>query len=609
MTTAAPQTNVFGRWQLLVRALDVRSAPLVMASALSLAGAVFEGLSAALLIPTLEGGLRGDFGFLRELGPVNAGLSALPDSWSEGDARLFGLLVLTIFLVVVLKLGSQLASSLVFDRFVLALKHRMRLLLMGRYMGFGKRFFDDRNAGQLKNLVLNHPMAITNVFGAARMAIYWGASLCAYMALMCFISWRLTLVIGILFPVLYLGLSSLIRQIQKASVRHAEVNREQHEHAFNLLVCMPLVKAVNHEQAELERFGKKSLELSRIDYDQARRRSLINPIQELILITAVLVIVGLAAYMIGAGQGTLSGFLVFFYLLRRSSTNFNDLNRLRGTFGSLTGILEESLEILDDRGKPFVVDGERTFQALEKEIRFEGLTFSYTPDKEILHGVSCAFVKGQTTAIVGRTGSGKTTLASLVLRFYEVPPGALTFDGVDVREFSIASLRDRMAYVSQDAYLLNDTIRANIVYGLKREVSDTEVMAVVREARLEELIGAQPAGLDARVGDRGLMVSGGEKQRIALARALLREPEILILDEATSSLDTRTERLVQEAIDACLEGRTAIVIAHRLSTIKNADKILLVEGGRVVEEGTLDQLLSKGGSFRAYWDAQHADAH
>ncbi len=603
---APPATSQLQNWRLLFSSLGARPTALFVASFLSLLSAAFEGISAGLLIPTLEGALRGDFSFLRGVRGVKAGLEVLPGWATEGDAELFGLLLAVVFVSVFLKLSLQYASSLLFQSALWRLVRRLRVFCMERYLRFGKRFFDERNAGQLKTLLLSHPRRLVGAVQQAQWIIYWGCSLVMYVALMLLISWKLTLLLVVLFPILYVSITGLVRRIRKTSEHYAAANRKLDEHCFNLLSCMSLVRGMNQEQAELGRVSGLCDDVTQLEISQAKKQQLLQPLQELILIAGVLALVVLAAGIhTEGGGGSLSGFLVFFYLLRRSATNFSDLNRSRGTFGVLSGLLDEMLEILSDDDKHYVPGGSRTFEGLESEIRLKGLSFSYLDEVPVLKDVSCVFQKGKTTAVVGRTGSGKTTLVSLLMRFYEVEPGALCLDGVDIREFSLNSLRSHMAYVSQDTLLLNDTIRANILYGIEREVSEEELLAVVKRSRLDVLVEKQPEGLAARVGDRGVKVSGGEKQRVALARALLREAEILILDEATSSLDTETERLVQEAIDACLVDRTAIVIAHRLSTIKNADWVVLIEEGRLVEEGTLEELLGTKGRFYDYWKAQN----
>ena len=205
---------------------------------------------------------------------------------------------------------------------------------------------------------------------------------------------------------------------------------------------------------------------------------------------------------------------------------------------------------------------------------------------------------------MGPTGAGKTTIVSLLMRFYDCSPSSIFIDEEDIRNFTLKSLRSHIALVSQEILLFNDSIRNNIVFGLVRDIGEEELIEVTKKARLYNFILRLPNGFDTEIGDRGVKLSGGEKQRIAIARAILKGAEILILDEATSSLDSKTERLIQESIDEAIMGRTAIVIAHRLSTIKNANKIVVLEEGELVEEGSLQELLERKGRFFEYWEAQ-----
>jgi ABC-type multidrug transport system fused ATPase/permease subunit len=229
--------------------------------------------------------------------------------------------------------------------------------------------------------------------------------------------------------------------------------------------------------------------------------------------------------------------------------------------------------------------------------------FGYKEGRDVLRGLSFTVEKGTVTALVGPTGAGKTTIISLLLRYYDCPPETVFLDDTDIRDFTSASLRSHMAFVSQETLLFHDTLRANITYGLG-SVPEDRLEDVVTRARLRDFVRSLPQGLDTLIGDRGVKLSGGEKQRVSIARALLKGADILILDEATSSLDSKTEKLIQEAIEEAIRGKTAIVIAHRLSTIRNADKIVVIEDGRCVEEGRLEELLAKKGRFAEYWEEQ-----
>ena len=242
-------------------------------------------------------------------------------------------------------------------------------------------------------------------------------------------------------------------------------------------------------------------------------------------------------------------------------------------------------------------------------VAFEDVRFSYGTEKgEVLRGVSFAAPAGHTVAIVGRSGSGKSTLVSLVPRFYEPDSGVVRVDGVDVREYALSDLRGQVALVSQDVVLFNDSIRANIAYGRHGGADDAKVREAARAAHALEFIDELPGGLDAMVGDRGTLLSGGQRQRIAIARALLKDAPILILDEATSALDTESERHIQQALESLMRGRTTLVIAHRLSTVERADRILVLDRGAVVEQGTHAELLKAGGLYAALHRMQFREA-
>lgn len=236
------------------------------------------------------------------------------------------------------------------------------------------------------------------------------------------------------------------------------------------------------------------------------------------------------------------------------------------------------------------------------KIEFKDVHFSYEA-REVIKGISFTINKGETVALVGASGGGKSTITDLLSRFYDVNSGSITVDGIDLRDYYLSSLRTHIGTVSQDVVLFNDTIKANIALG-KIGATDEEIVKAAKIANANDFIMEAPNGYDTNIGDRGAKLSGGQRQRLSIARAVLKNPDILILDEATSALDTQSEKVVQEALNSLLYGRTSLVVAHRLSTIQNADKILVIEDGRIVETGTHTELIAKGGEYKKLIDIQ-----
>lgn len=280
------------------------------------------------------------------------------------------------------------------------------------------------------------------------------------------------------------------------------------------------------------------------------------------------------------------------------------LNNSRSEFANVIPSTIIVTEFLRKDDKPLMKNGTEPYRKLEKGIHFDHLSFSYTGHKDVvLKDVDLWLPKGTTLALVGGSGAGKSTLADLLPRFYDTTEGRITIDGKDLRDFDLRSLRKSMGIVSQDTFLFNNSVRNNIAYG-RPDATEQEVIEAAKLANAYEFIMNLPEGFDTPLGDRGILLSGGQRQRIAIARALLHNPDILILDEATSALDTVSEHLVQQAIERLSRDRTTLVIAHRLSTVKNADKIAVLDKGQVVETGTHEELLSKGGYYAKLYSMQ-----
>ncbi len=595
----------------LLKRADVRLIYYIPVALLSFIGTIFEGLHVAILIPMARGIMELDFSFIKDLSVFKILSSHLPNFTAyvtRNNTSIFAFLMIAILGSIVLKHIFLLLSHLLLIWQKKRFSENIRDIIFSRYLKFGKLFFDRTSVGRLSTILIKSTGGVDVLLWNFRELFTGSFTLFVYFILMCLISWKLTILALLLFPLLNYSISWLIRKMKKTSNIYIESYMTAGWRIFDVLSSITLVKSYSNEKEERRRFKNIAGEIAQLSFSNEKKTLLINPIQEIIVISVILAIFSIAAYMFAKGHGTgIAGFLVFFYILRRATAPFAKLNQFRGVLARAEGEINTLFGILDSRDKFLVPEGELIFSGLKDGIRFKNVNFSYTQRVSVLKDISFRIEKGKITAIVGPTGSGKTTIINLIMRFYDCPASSLFIDGTDIRNFNIESLMKHAALVSQDTPLFNDKIRNNITYGLTRKVSEEELTGVVKKARLYDFVASLPGKFDTLIGDRGVKLSGGEKQRLSIARALLKGSEILILDEATSSLDSRTERLIQEAIDEAVKNKTAIVIAHRLSTIKNADKIIVIEGGKVAEEGRLQELLDKKGKFYEYWQEQKFD--
>ncbi len=335
--------------------------------------------------------------------------------------------------------------------------------------------------------------------------------------------------------------------------------------------------------------------------------SVLNVGQAAIIAVAVTLMVWRATVGVVEGRMTIgdlvlvNAFMIQLYMpLNFLGVLYREIKQSLADMERLFGLLDSNREVDDSPG------AERMVLDAAPEVRFDRVSFAYDPARPILHEVSFTVPPGTTTAVVGASGAGKSTLARLLFRFYDVGGGSIAIGGRDLRAVSQASLRAAIGIVPQDTVLFNDTLRYNVAYG-RPDATDAQIEAAARAAQLAGFVAALPAGWDTPVGERGLKLSGGEKQRVAIARMLLKNPPVLVLDEATSALDSRNEAAIQEALRAVAAHRTTLVIAHRLSTIVDADQIVVLDAGRVVERGRHDELLARGGRYAELWAMQARD--
>ncbi|MBN1116798.1 MAG: ABC transporter ATP-binding protein [Bacteroidales bacterium] len=425
-----------------------------------------------------------------------------------------------------------------------------------------------------------------------------------YLVAMIIMSWQLTIFVLILLPVSggligYIG-KSLRKKSFKAQTKMGEILSTIEESLGGLRI----IKAFNAEQKMGQKQASQNQEYRKLMDNVMTRHSLASPLSEFLGVVVVMVLIVVGGRMVLSGESPIPAEKFIFYLTlfygiinptKSFSSSYYNIQKGLASMDRIEAVLKTESNIIVKKQTIPVQD-------FKDEISYSGVWFRYQ-ESYVLEEINITLKKGETVALVGQSGSGKSTIADLLPRFYDVNKGSISVDGVDVRDMNPAELRSKMGIVNQEAILFNDTIYNNISFGVKNSTPQ-EVEQAARIANAHEFIIQTEDGYQTNIGDRGNRLSGGQRQRISIARAILRNPPILILDEATSALDTESEKLVQDALNKLMKNRTSLVIAHRLSTIRNADKIYVLREGKIIESGNYDELLAKGGEFKMLHDIQ-----
>ncbi len=418
------------------------------------------------------------------------------------------------------------------------------------------------------------------------------------LSMMLFMSWQLTVFVLLLLPIAGSIMGRVGKRLKRASFEGQQQWGQLMSNIEETLGGLRIIKACNAEQKVTNRFHSGNQEFFRITRNVQRRQSLAHPMSEFLgTITIAIVLVFGGTLILSGTSGMNAASFIYYMVIFYSVINpAKDLTKAMYSIQKGLASMQRVDAILNAVNPISDPEKPETIKDLKGEIRYENVTFGYDPEVPVVKGVSLSIKPGETVALVGQSGSGKSTMADLLPRFYDINGGSIKVDGHDIRNLRVHDLRGMMGNVNQEAILFNDTVFNNIAFGVKNATME-QVIAAAKIANAHEFIMATEDGYSTNIGDRGCRLSGGQRQRISIARAILKNPPILILDEATSALDSESERLVQEALERLMKDRTTLVIAHRLSTIKNASQICVMHEGEIVESGTHDELIAKNGYY------------
>ena len=584
----------------------------------SLFYALFNSLTFLLIMPILKTMFDADYTFVyvEKLPPLAFNQEYLTALFNFTYSHLFTeynpenvlllLAIVTIFVSLLSNLFRYMGAWTVENMRTRTLQ-RMRNEMFSKVVDMNVGYFSDQRKGDIISKITSDvgvvQFCITNTLQVAFREPFL---IIGYTVMMVAISWELALFSVLFLPVVALIIGSIVKRLRHPARTSQQRMGELVSTLDESLSGIKVIKSYNATGYVKQKFYDLSEDLARLTLSMARRQQLASPMSEFLGISAVGVILVFGGSLVFKDALSPEGFIAFIAMfsqitrpVRTFIDQFSNINQGIAAGERIFSIIDAQSEIQD---KPGAIE----LDGLKDKIEFRDIHFSYDGSREVIEGISFEIKRGETVALVGPSGGGKSTLSELIPRFYDVKAGDILIDGVSVRDYTQDSLRAHMSVVAQDTVLFNDTIEGNIAMG-KAGATHEEIVEAARIANADCFIQEAPEGYQTNIGDRGVKLSGGQRQRLSIARAVLKNPEILILDEATSALDTESEKLVQDALNKLLVGRTSVVIAHRLSTIHNADKIIVVDHGRVAEQGTHTELLAKGGIYAKLIELQSFD--
>lgn len=573
------------------------------------------GVSLGMIIPVVDNILTGKSIVLPGVQHVPGFLVNLIDKVNNmPKGLLLNLVVLIISLLFLLKEGFLFFQTCFMNQLGQAVLKDVRQAIYEKLLALSNNFYSSVKTGELVSRVTFDVGTIVNSITEGLTDLLWQPiQLLIYTLILIWIkayfsiSLWLILITVFVFPLIIFPVIKIGNRLRKISTAMQENMADINSILFETIYGIGIVKSFSAENYQRKKFLDHNNRYYKIIIKSVKRLAIISPLGEFVGMLCVGVVLWCGGREVVEGRLSAGAFIAFLAALLSLLKPLKRLSRLYGINLQAIAAITRVFDILDTeitiKNKP----GVTALVSFKDSIEFKNISFSYNKDRAILNDINLKLAKGGILAMVGMSGAGKTTFANLIPRFYDPDKGAVLIDGRDIRDFTVESLRGQIGIVSQETILFNDTLKNNIAFG-KPEASLEAIMIAAKAANAHNFIMKMPQAYATVIGDRGIKLSGGEKQRIAIARALFKDPPILILDEATSQLDTESEKLVQEAINRLMANRTVFVIAHRLSTVQHADNIAVFEAGRIVETGTHGQLLKKSGVYKHLYELQFKSA-